>query len=105
VDILDIDKYRRMVGMLYLGGRNINIEMIREGHAEASIEYLKEPYKSLQLLETCSCGWGFSVDWGWGLLPVIVRWRLSMMMLAFTWYLLLPRIKKAGPFSGPAFLY
>ena len=48
VDILDIDKrYRRMVGMIYLDDRNINLEMIREGYAEAFIEYLKEePYKS-----------------------------------------------------------
>jgi len=47
LDILDIDKYRRMVGMIYLNDRNINLEMIREGYAEAFIEYLKEePYKS-----------------------------------------------------------
>ena len=48
VDILDIDKrYRRMVGMIYLDDRNINLEMIRKGYAEAFIEYLKEePYKS-----------------------------------------------------------
>ena len=46
VDILDIDKYRRMVGMIYLDNRNLNLEMIREGYAEAFIEYLKEPYRS-----------------------------------------------------------
>lgn len=46
VDILDIDKYRRMVGMIYLDDRNINLEMIREGYAEAFIEYLKEPYRA-----------------------------------------------------------
>ena len=46
LDILDIDKYRRMVGMIWLDGRNINLEMVREGHAEAFIEYLKEPYRS-----------------------------------------------------------
>ena len=46
VDILDIDKYRRMVGMIYLNDRNINLEMISEGYAEAFIEYLKEPYRS-----------------------------------------------------------
>ena len=44
LDILDIDKYRRMVGMVWLNDRNINLEMIREGYAEAFIEYLKEPY-------------------------------------------------------------
>jgi len=46
VDILDIDKYRRMVGMIYLDERNINLEMVREGYAEAFIEYLREPYKT-----------------------------------------------------------
>ena len=46
VDILDIDKYRRMVGMIYLDERNINLEMIREGYAEAFVEYLEEPYKT-----------------------------------------------------------
>jgi len=45
LEILDIDKYRRMVGMIYLDDRNINLEMVREGHAEAYIEYLKEPYR------------------------------------------------------------
>ena len=45
VDILDIDKYRRMVGMIYLDDRNINLEMIREGYAEAFVEYLKPPYR------------------------------------------------------------
>jgi len=46
LNILDIDKYRRMVGMIYLNDRNINLEMVREGYAEAFIEYLKEPYRS-----------------------------------------------------------
>ena len=46
LDILDIDKYRRMVGMIWLNDRNINLEMVREGYAEAFIEYLEEPYKS-----------------------------------------------------------
>jgi endonuclease YncB( thermonuclease family) len=51
VEILDIDKYRRMVGMVFLGDRNINLEMVREGYAEAFIEYLKEPYKAEFLKE------------------------------------------------------
>jgi endonuclease YncB( thermonuclease family) len=50
LDILDIDKYRRMVGMIYLDNRNINLEMIREGYAEAFVEYLKPPYRT-QFLE------------------------------------------------------
>jgi len=43
LEILDIDKYRRMVGMVWLNERNINLEMVREGYAEAFVEYLKSP--------------------------------------------------------------
>jgi len=46
LEILDIDKYRRMVGMVWLNERNINLEMVREGYAEAFVEYLKPPYKA-----------------------------------------------------------
>lgn len=46
VEILDIDKYKRMVGMIWLDDRNINLEMVREGYAEAFIEYLKPPYRT-----------------------------------------------------------
>jgi len=44
VEIIDIDRYRRMVSMIWLGNRNVNLEMVREGYAEAYREYLKEPY-------------------------------------------------------------
>jgi len=30
VDIFDIDRYRRMVGIIYLNDRNINLEMVYE---------------------------------------------------------------------------
>lgn len=46
LDIIDIDKYRRMVGMIWLGDRTINLEMVKEGYAEAYIEYLKPPYRT-----------------------------------------------------------
>ena len=46
LEIFDIDKYRRMVGIIWLGDRNINLEMVREGFAEAFIEYLKPPYRT-----------------------------------------------------------
>lgn len=46
MDILDIDKYKRMVGMIWHDDRNINLEMVREGYAEAFIEYLKPPYRT-----------------------------------------------------------
>ena len=46
LEIIDIDKYKRMVGIVWLGDRNINLEMVSEGHAEAYVEYLKPPYRS-----------------------------------------------------------
>ena len=45
LDIIDIDKYRRMVGIISMGDRNINLEMVSEGHAEAFSEYLKPSYR------------------------------------------------------------
>lgn len=44
LEILDIDKYRRMVGIIWLDDRNINLEMVLEGYVEAFVEYLKPPY-------------------------------------------------------------
>jgi micrococcal nuclease len=46
MDILDIDKYKRMVAVIWIGNRNINLEMVQEGYAEAYVEYLKEPYQA-----------------------------------------------------------
>jgi micrococcal nuclease len=47
VEILDIDRYRRMVAILWLAERNVNQEMIAAGMAEAYVEYLKQPYRAL----------------------------------------------------------
>ena len=46
MDVLDIDKYRRTVGIIWLGNRNINLEMVREGYAKAYDKYLKGSYRS-----------------------------------------------------------
>ena len=46
VEILDIDRYRRMVAILWLAERNVNQEMIAAGMAEAYVEYLKQPYRA-----------------------------------------------------------
>lgn len=45
VEIRDIDRYRRMVAILWLGKRNVNLEMLSAGMAEAYGEYLKTPYR------------------------------------------------------------
>ncbi len=46
MDIIDIDRNKRMVGIISIGSRNINLEMVKEGDAEAYLEYLKEPYRA-----------------------------------------------------------
>ena len=45
VDLLDVDRHRRIVAMLWMGNRNINLEMVKEGYAEAYREYLKDPFR------------------------------------------------------------
>lgn len=46
VQIMDVDRYHRMVAILYLGDRGINREMVSEGYAWAYREYLHGPYAS-----------------------------------------------------------
>lgn len=46
LDILDVDRYKRMVGMIYLNGKNVNEEMVRLGLAWAYRRYLDTPYAS-----------------------------------------------------------
>jgi len=46
VDIMAVDRYKRMVGIVYLNNRNINLEMVKEGWAWAYREYLGRPYAS-----------------------------------------------------------
>jgi endonuclease YncB( thermonuclease family) len=43
---MDIDKYRRLVCIVYLNGRVINQEMIAEGLAWAYRKYLSAPHSS-----------------------------------------------------------
>lgn len=50
VKIESIDRYRRMVAVIYLDSRNINLEMVREGLAEAYTEYIKNPAIRLQYI-------------------------------------------------------
>jgi len=46
IDLLDVDRHRRIVAMLWMSNRNINLEMVKEGYAEAYREYLKNPYRT-----------------------------------------------------------
>ncbi len=43
---MDIDRYKRPVGIVSLNNRNINLEIIKEGYAWAYREYLRGPYAS-----------------------------------------------------------
>ena len=46
ITIQDRDQHKRIVGIIRIGNRNINEEMVREGWAWAYREYLRGPYVS-----------------------------------------------------------
>ncbi len=46
VAIVDIDAHRRVVGIVRCSGEEINLEMVRSGHAWAYRRYLSAPYAS-----------------------------------------------------------
>lgn len=46
LDVVDIDRYRRMVGIVYLGDMNINLAMVRAGWAMVYREYLAPEWRS-----------------------------------------------------------
>ena len=49
VEIVDTDAHRRMVGIVYRSGMDINLEMVRTGYAWAYRRYLSAPYASRYL--------------------------------------------------------
>lgn len=46
LDVMDIDRYRRAVCIVWIDGRNINREMVSEGWAWAYKQYLDRPHAS-----------------------------------------------------------
>ena len=46
VDVTAIDKYKRLVGLIKFGNRDINKEMVAEGWAWAYRQYLDRPHAS-----------------------------------------------------------
>ena len=46
VEIVEIDTHRRMVGIVRMSGADINLAMVRSGHAWAYRRYLSAPYAS-----------------------------------------------------------
>jgi endonuclease YncB( thermonuclease family) len=50
LDVMDVDQYRRAVCIVWLGTRNINMEMISEGWAFSYRQYLGRPHASEYIL-------------------------------------------------------
>lgn len=46
IEVMDVDKYHRLVGIVWLGDRDINLELLQKGFAEAFTEYLKPPFRT-----------------------------------------------------------
>ena len=46
IDVVAIDQYKRLVGLITLNNRNINREMVSEGWAWAYRQYLDRPHAS-----------------------------------------------------------
>lgn len=46
IDVMDIDRYKRLVSIVWMGSRNINSEMVADGWAWAYRQYLDAPYSS-----------------------------------------------------------
>lgn len=46
IDIMDIDRYKRLVSVVFVNGTNINEAMVKNGWAWAYQQYLSTPYKS-----------------------------------------------------------
>jgi len=46
LDVMDVDRYGRTVSIVWLGNRNIELEMVAEGWAWAYRQYLDRPYAS-----------------------------------------------------------
>ena len=46
LDVMDIDRYGRTVSIVWLGNRNINLEMVADGWAWAYTQYLDRPHAS-----------------------------------------------------------
>ena len=42
LEVIDVDRYNRLVARVFLNGRHINREMISEGHAWVYLEYLRD---------------------------------------------------------------
>lgn len=46
LDVMAVDQYKRSVGIVYLNGKNVNLEMVADGYAWAYKQYLDRPYAS-----------------------------------------------------------
>ena len=49
IEVKSADRYKRIVAIVRLGSRDINREMVQDGHAWAYRQYLSRPYASIYL--------------------------------------------------------
>lgn len=45
LEVMDVDRYKRIVCIVWYQNRNINLEMVSAGYAEAFVDYLRPPYR------------------------------------------------------------
>jgi len=51
LEVMEIDRHKRMVSLVWVGEKNVNLEMIKAGMAEAYVDYLEDQQYRDQFLE------------------------------------------------------
>jgi hypothetical protein len=46
IEVVESDRYKCVSGIVWVDGRNINLEMVREGFARMRLDGLREPYRT-----------------------------------------------------------
>lgn len=85
VETLDVDRYGRIVGRIWLGDRDINREMVAEGHAWVYRDYLED--RSLLEDERRARAAGLGL---WGLAGAVAPWEFRRGGAPPTGYSVLP---------------
>jgi endonuclease YncB( thermonuclease family) len=62
VEVIDVDRYKREVGRLYLGERFLNLEMVRDGFAWRYVQYDKPGEFSAAETDACEHWRGLWAD-------------------------------------------
>ncbi len=78
------DRYERLVAVVYLGGENMNAWMVKQGHAWAYREYLKEPAYCIWESDARQSRLGL---WGASLDSVHAPWEWRRVAQGAAWWL------------------